>query len=382
MFNFTKRKTDCLYLLILIFTLVISGCTTKQKETTSKKEENDPAKNEMNKDGNSLIPPLEAAEGEFLQVIGWIDQNTICYLSKSTDSYKLFTYNIYSGEHKSLYSSENEIYTVKISPQKSKLLVYTFTEGYNGKVYILDTKGNIQYNKELETYDIEFVWNPYNENEIMVSTFSKDWDSKEFLLSIEQETWNEINLQNPFPRWLNKNEVAYINWNQSSPSLHAEIWKMNLETGEENEEESLSEAYHVDTLQDGLLTITSDENNSDEASYTFYNQDLQPLSTLTVPRLSKYTDWLIPFNDAVGDTLFTLVPIESGYADTYTEGFELLSIQSTDGKIKKWLNNKWENQPIEVSQDMKWCLYGYYYEQVINLETGEVFSLFNEHSMD
>lgn len=36
-----------------------------------------------------------------------------------------------------------------------------------------------------------------------------------------------------------------------------------------------------------------------------------------------------------------------------------------------------EDQPIQISSDGKYCLFGYYYENMLDMETGEISSLFS-----
>ncbi|WP_368773627.1 hypothetical protein [Mesorhizobium sp. M7A.F.Ca.MR.362.00.0.0] len=45
------------------------------------------------------------------------------------------------------------------------------------------------------------------------------------------------------------------------------------------------------------------------------------------------------------------------------------------GEKPKVIKEGLENEPISISPDGKWALYGFYLEKLINLETGEVIPL-------
>jgi len=117
------------------------------------------------------------------------------------------------------------------------------------------------------------------------------------------------------------------------------------------------------------------------AHYTFYDK-LDEKADISLPRLSNYSDWLIPYSDMKDEKLFTFYPESSGDATNYTNGFSLVSIDTASGKQQKVIKEGLENEPISISPDGKWSLYGFYLEGIINLETGKVIPLFQTVKAD
>lgn len=365
----SKRNVHGLFLLLLIFTLVLSGCSHKQKETTSKEDEKDNQKKEKIQ---ALALPMQAENGELLEVSGWLDDHTICYISKG-DSYYVFKYDIYSGKHTLLYTSANEISALKISPDYSKLLVFTNEENYQGTIAILNNEGKQLFSKQLKSYEAEFVWNPFDEDKLLVSSFTKEWASSSHLLSIQKGTLEEVSLDNPFIVWTDKETFAYLGWQEDTASISSPVTSKNIYTGEQSVLES--DAYSIGSKGSSVFTISDDPENMQKAHYIFYNK-LKAKSEISLPRLSNFSDWLIPYYDIADDKMYTFYPEESGDATTYAGTYTFVTIDMSSGETENVIKKDLENEPISISPDGKWSLYGFYMENIINLETGEIIPLF------
>lgn len=376
MTDLSKRNAHGFFLLLLIFTLVLSGCSHKQKETTSKEDEKEDQKKEKIQ---ALALPMEAENGEVVEVSGWLDAQTISYITSKGNSYYVFKYDIYSGEHKLLYSSENEITALKISPDLSKMLVFTNEEDFQAKIEIIDKDGKQLYSDQLQSYDAEFVWNPYDEDKLLVSSFTKEWESNSYLLSIKDGRLEEIELDNPFVVWADKETVAYLGVMERN-SMSSPVTTKNIYSGEESVI-SGNTAYSIGGNGQVIFTISDDEQDMQMAQYTFYDK-LDEKADITLPRLSNYSDWFIPYSDIVDEKIFTFYPESSGDATNYTGGFSLISIDTASGEQQKVIKEWLENEPISISPDGKWSLYGFYLEGIINLETGEVIPLFQTVKAD
>ena len=377
MTDLSKRHAHGFFLLLLIFTLVLSGCSHKQKETTSKEDEKEDQKKEKIQ---TLALPMKVENGEVVEVSGWLDARTISYITSKGNSYYVFKYDIYSGEHKLLYTSDNEITALKISPDLSKLLVFTNEEDFQGKIVIINKDGKQLFSEQLQSYDAEFIWNPYDEDKLLVSSFTKEWESNSYLLSIKDGRLEEVELDNPFIVWTDKETVTYLGW-MAEDSLSSPVITKNIYSGEESVISGRN-AYSIGGSNDQMIfTISDDEQDLQMAHYTFYDK-LDEKADISLPRLSNYSDWLIPYSDMKDEKLFTFYPESSGDATNYTNGFSLVSIDTASGKQQKVIKEGLENEPISISPDGKWSLYGFYLEGIINLETGKVIPLFQTVKAD
>ncbi|MFT8319287.1 MAG: hypothetical protein ABF649_00105 [Bacillus sp. (in: firmicutes)] len=372
MFDHLKRKAEVVFLLILLFTLVLSGCYPKQKEITGEEDEKDVPKKEQKE--KSLLPPIKKIVGEFVQIAGWLDDDKIAYISKTEKGYQLYSYNLFAGTYTKLFQSKSEMVNVKISPNLNQILIYTAASDDTGEITIIDKNGNALFTTSLASYDADFLWNPFNENELLVSAFTDEWKSKVSLLSIHQKQLLPLKNINPFSQWLNKEELAYLDWEKDDASFEAPIKAKNVQTNHEVDY-NLSNVFSMHVFKEAVVAISTDSNDIDTAVYSFYQHDFRKNSSFSAPHLSKYTDWLIPYFDLHNTSFYTFIPKESGSADTYNSGFDFMSINTKTGTKKQVVKQPLENQPIQLSPKSDWCLYGYYLEQIINVKTGEIFSL-------
>lgn len=368
MFPLSKRNTLGIVLLFTFFTLIMSSCAPRQSDSASENEAKD-----KNVNNNTMLPPISPIEGEFQQVYGWIKKDTICYSAKLEGVYKIYSYNIYTGKHFPLYESESELSNVIIN--NNQLLIYSALSDEEGEIHIIDSKGNEMLSKRLQSYETDFAWNPHNENELLITIFTKDWETKVSTLDIQENVLNDFPVSIPFPQWLSTEKIMYLDWDQSNPSLYAPLKIFNLETKEETELD-LSNIYFIDQKNDYLLTISSTV-KEDEGVYTFYRADLSKQASIHVPRLSKFANWLVPNYTIYKNKFLTFVPKQNGNAETYQDGFELLEVDMETGQSRKLFTNlDFEDQPIQISNDGSYCLFGYYFEKILDMETGEITPLF------
>ena len=365
---FYKRNMLSIILLFTFFTLILSGCDLWQSDTPSDKDAKD------KKTEKTILPPISPMEGEFIQVFGWINKNTICYAAKTDNEYKLYTYNLFTGKHTPVFNSESTLANVIINDQH--LLIYSVLSDAEGEIHIIDSTGKKLLSQTIQSHETEFSWNPYNENEMLITTFSEEWESKVYKLDIKESTISEFSKPTPFPRWISDKEVMYLDWDQDNPSLYAPLKIFNVESEDEKEVE-LQSVYYIDKKNQYLFTVSSDSENSTEAIYSFYDENLEEKTSVSIPRLSKFSNWLVPNYTVYEDRLLTFVPRNAGNAETYQEGFDLTEINMGTGESEILLPDMdIEDQPIQISSDGKYCLYGYYLENTIDMETGEVIHLF------
>lgn len=365
-----RGKSACLFLLLFLFTLVLVGCADKQKNLKNNKEEKGAASAEQKE---KSIFPIKYKDGDFIQVAGWLSDQSIAYIAKKGTNYQLYEHQLSTGKDKLLYQSDKEVVTVKISPDLQKVLIYT-NSLKGGKITIIDSGGNVLYESVLASFEAEFAWNPFTNNEIVVTTFKEDWNSHVFLLKVNDQKLMEKAFLKPFSQWLNKEELAYIKWEEQDSAFQSPLKKINIQTKVESVL-SLSNVYSFYTTKDTIITISTSEEEDEQAMYTFYDYNFQKYTNISMPRLSKFNDWFVPYFDINNDQFYTFVPKQNGDIETYNKGFNFISYNKKNGSKKYIGKQLYENEPISLSPNGKWCLYGYYFEKLMNVSTGEIQSL-------
>ncbi|WHY65707.1 hypothetical protein QNH17_21840 [Neobacillus sp. SuZ13] len=365
-----------LYLFLLI--LILGACA--QNEQVKQKV---PVKNAKPKSpvattsGDKWKLPISIPEGEFSKLAGWLSEKQVLYITNLEQSSSIYRYNLFTGKSELIYKSEYPIINVQISPSQKSILIHASPSASEGKVTIIDTKGSVILQKDFPSYELAFEWNPYNESQILVTKFAEDWSFQVFLLDLGQSTTSELDVPQPFMKWVAVNQIAWINLIEDQPALLAPLNGRNLETG--IEKNLFPSVINFSAYPDLLMTITKNEQNQSMSSYSFFDNKLRKLFTFSMPQLTKYTDWLVPFYDYNEEKsqFITLRPLSGGESDTYSEGFQLLTYNLKNGRSNLIMNGL-ENEPMILSPTGDALLYGNRYEKIIDLNGKKLYELIKE----
>jgi hypothetical protein len=362
------------FLFLLVFASIVSACSHPQDAKPSPSEDNDKQNVPPSQPKDTWKLPIKIPEGEFYKVGCWYSDHQLLYITNLEQSSSVYLYNLLTGSSQLLYKSEVPIVTLQISPSKKNILIQSSPSTYEGQVTILSPEGTEIFKQSIPSYELAFEWNPFNESEILISAFNEDWTFQMLLLDIGQRKTTELTLPQPFIKWLGNEEVAYLKWNEDSPSLFAPIMKLDLSN--EAEEEIFTDVLQFATYKDILMTVTVQDDGQLQASYTFYNKEKKELNSFSIPHLSMFSGWLVPYNDLneKKGEFITLKPVKSAEADAYREGFELVSYDIENGSSNVIMKNL-KNEPILLSPSGEAALFGNRFDKLINFKTKELMEL-------
>lgn len=362
-----------LFMFVISISL-LSGCTSEKSSNGDgpKKE----ARREEAFSSASIQAPLANTDGEIGKIIGWTSDETIVYITHIKQGSRVYTYHLSSGKEQLIYESKLPIISANISPSRNHILLHASSNTTEGAIIIIDQKGSILVEKTIDSTELSFVWNPFDENLVLVTAFNEQWEFTVSVLNIESNKLIESKVtKQPFVNWIDKDEAVYLDWNLNEPTFFAPIVKQKI-TGSVVETIDLENVFQLFSLGDKLLTLSVDDDNPEKAVYTFLSNDLKQKQTFTIPHLTRFSDWLVPSFDfnKEGNQFFTLCPLEGGASDTYQGGFQLVRYGLND-KDEELLFEGLENKPISVSPNGEFCLYGYQLENLIIFDTNEMVTL-------
>lgn len=370
------RKFTFQAIILLIIVFLINACSVqrtinhqsppKKKGISQTKTKNSPFHWKL---------PIPISNGEFFKVGGWLSDQEIVYVTNNGQTSSVYSYNLSSGESKLLFKSEYPIGLVQISPSKEYLLIQAAPTTYEGKVTIIDVQGNEKYTQTIPSYELTFEWNPYQESQVLISKFQADWTFQVYLMDFEQRTMKELTLNQPFLKWMSKDQLLYLNWDHNQQKLFAPLMLRSLADG--SEQTLFPKVFQFSAFKSMIMTITVID--KEEAKYSFYDQNLHLIHSFTMPQLTTYSDWLVPNYDfsEKQKKLITLRPLRSTNADTYKEGFQLTSFDLTKGSSKVLFKGL-DNDPLALSPSGDACLYGNRFEKIMDLTTKKITDIVKE----
>lgn len=374
---YSRFVMSLLFLLIIASSAVIQGCSESRAES-----QHTSAKHQLDKEKETPdtaffgthIQPIQPGAEEFHKSAGWLTNGSILYITNNGEGSSLYSYILGSGKSKLIYESGIPVVNAEISPDRNKILVHK-AESNIGVLTVIDLDGKEEFSAELESYELNFEWNAFNQNLIAVSAFSEDWDFKTYLLDLDQKELVEHEIPEPFIRWVSEKEFAYQEWQEDSMSLKAPVMIRSI--NDQKSVKKIEDVYQFDSIGKFLLTVAvEDESNNYSARYTFYSGGLTPVGSIDVPALTSFSGWLVPFYDLMDDgkEFFYLRPLHEGEADIYEDGFELVRYNLAKQKEEVILDGL-NNEYISCSPSGNMCLYGFQLEKVINIATREVIDL-------
>ncbi len=367
------------FIFIVIFLpLVLSACTNKEQQKPKIPAKNDKPKSQLPADsGREWKVPISITEGEFYKVGGWLSDTEVLYVTNQDQTSSVYRYNLLSGKSALIFKSEHPIVNVQISPAKKYILIHSSPSSYEGVVTVIDTKGSEKLKQSFPSYNLVFEWNPYKETEIMISKFEEDWSFQMFLLDLTSARATELSLPQPFIKWVDVKNVAFLNWDHDNPALFAPLKIKGLENG--IEQTVFPKVLHFSAFRDLRMTVTVHDTDQSKAIYSFFNQNMKKVFSFSIPQLTKFSDWLVPFydyNEKKGE-FASFAPKQSGEFDSYFEGFQLLSYNLKKGSSKLIMDGL-ENEPIAFSPSGDLLLYGNSLEKLIDIHDQKVYELIKE----
>jgi hypothetical protein len=367
-----------LFLLLIASSAVLQGCSKSPVESVHAGAKHHLDREKKTPDAAFLgmdIQPIQPGDEEFHKAAGWLTNGSILYITNNNgDGSSLYSYTLGSGKSEILYKSAIPIVTAEISPDKERILVHKAVSN-KGVLTIIDLEGKEIYSANIESYELNFEWNPFNHDLIAVSAFTEDWDFKTFLLDLKQNKMIEHEIPEPFIRWVSDHEFAYQEWEEGSMTLQAPVKIVSFK--DNKSERSLDSVYLFDTLGKFLLTVAiENENELHRAQYTLYSEGLKQVASFDAPLLTSFSGWLVPFYDLMDDGKYFLYlrALHEGEADIYEDGFELVRYE-LDTQEEEVILTGLNNENISCSPSGNLCLYGFQLERVINMDSKEMTEL-------
>jgi hypothetical protein len=364
-------------------TLILCGCSPEPASRDGGENGKDQSaprtadKGQGDQEEKFKVKPVTVEKGEIQSINGWVGKNILAFTVAGQEGTKVITHNIKTGKQQTIYEGEDSIAAVTVSPSGKYLLIQSPQAGNESTITIIDHEGAQLAEETMELYELAVEWNPFDENSLLLSVFNEDWEFQVFRLQISEKKLEKIGLPEPFAQWISKNDLFFLDWSEKSPSLFAPMKKIGLLNGEAKT--VLNDLIKAEALPEGIVALSVDQEQEGMSEYTFYDESFQPVSSFSMPHLTRYSDWLVPYYayDQSAGKFYTFEPLYSTEADAYAEGFRLISY-NPDEQTKDTIFEGMENEPLSCSPEGSWCLYGFYFEKLLNMADKTMVDLVKE----
>ncbi|MEC1750031.1 YqgU-like beta propeller domain-containing protein [Bacillus mojavensis] len=340
-------RSVCLILLSALL-VCLSACEPSHQQqkqaATAKSEEKE-------------IVPLPAGKADGAE--GWLNNNTILYTASDPTKTELLAYQIFNGKTEKLYQTDGQIVDVQINP-KEQMILLQITHSQQTAVVLMNHKGETLYQKEYETYELEAAWNQYDPYQMMVTVFTENWDFNTYYVDAKTDKSALSPIQVPFVHWTSKNTFDYLKEGRNDKEGPLYTYDIASEKEKKLEEDVLYfDSFHdmsftvkADSGENGLYEFTSPQSNGEAVTAEW---KLQTKYTSLAPMEYDYEE--------AGGLFYTFK--ESG------DAYKLSAIDMKSGKMQDLFTLP-EMEPIQVSPNGKYALYGFHFERMISLKSHEI----------
>lgn len=358
--------------LMLLFVIFVSvGCLNGQGSETSTEEKK--RKNGAGSETAIVRLPIPVGDEVFNRAYGWIDKYTILYSTNGVQGENVYAYNVKKGTNRHITTSQSAIISMEISNSGEYIFMRSASGPSSSLITIMKKDGTIEFTHVLDAFDLTMEWNPYNEQEIFLAVFSEDWQEKTYFLSLADHKITAASSIDPFSKWYSPKQFVYLDWIGENAAVSADLILKDLNT--KQEEKLLSGVSHTDTFKDVLMTVTDNPDDTEQAVYTFYGENLKELGSFVTPQELGFSSRLVPEYDYLADekAFFFFQPVMKNKSG-HDEKFQLMEYDVEKNKLSMVMGGL-KNEPLSCSRDGRFCLYGFQFEKLIDLKEKTIMKL-------
>lgn len=370
-------KGTYLIVILVVISFFLSGCTSFQthgienamKREIDIREKSIPSGHFM---GEIPIIPIDL-EGEHFHSVGdWYNETSILYIVDQHNRMgsNIYRYHLYTGEKELFFETPHQIIGLEGSENNNYFAIHTSSSINEANLVIIDKKGKEVVNWPVVSTELQYVWNPFDETKLFITSFQEDWSFKNFVLDLDTQKIKESDITQPFIQWLSDKEVLYLKWDEEFQENTAPLYSYHLEN--KSEEEISEQVLGFHTYQSMFMTVSPKDNQS---IYQFLDPDSKSLKqSFTLPNIETYSDrWWIPNYDynKKQDLLLVYKPIMK---EQQFESLQLVtySLQSAEESV---VLQGVEDRPLLISPDGELSLIGYQFEEILDLRTNKLQSI-------
>lgn len=318
-------------------------------------------------DLSSGIKLQSIPKGEFLYVVGWLDDTTILVALASDGGYGLYSHDLHTGEEQLIRTFSDRLVFAALSTNGRRMLVQVAAQQGNN-VMMIDKSGKplaeFLYTEGILT---DVSWNPANEGQVFLSVQKTAGRPVPYLWDLSKAEWTELPDTEEMPAWYSEN--MYLHKKSGTEGVSALVLSDMRSPGEDTVIDREILAYGQ--AGESVWVVTPSDFNEEELLVISYYPLLISQGYLALPRIVVGGGLVIPeFKKGnESDTTFAVIPKQ----DPESTGgivFELARIDFP-GNVSEGLTEVERMAPISVSPEGTYVLYGTRYECLYDVERND-----------
>lgn len=362
--NMKKTTASKLSVLLLVF-IFLSGCSSQNETVPSEDSE---SKSEL------IFEKIPLAKEEFRKIIGWKSTEEVIVQAGNVEGDSLYSFNIQTGEFDLFYEIDSFILASRIIMEEEKVIVQLVKDAKSSLI-VLNFKGDVLQEQDIQSSGfVDINVNVQNPSLAFISYYEGENNTAVYNWNMETNEYKKVESASLEPQWYSENLYLFVDNGED----------FSLETGKlymgdiRSDEILLLDSYVSDFYlhEDSFIKFTPSDFNEQEIMLAYQYPFLVDVGFMVVPKVTMNERIIFPqLTQAVRDSaIYGIFAQEAVSLEEQAGNFMFSEIDFETGKLNAVVEVP-ENAPILISENGKYCLFGWSYEMLIDIENQQLYEL-------
>ncbi|MCI3029930.1 hypothetical protein QNK01_10200 [Desemzia incerta] len=352
--------------LLLIIVFFLSACHSQEDEA---------APSEDGETGSNFIfEQIPLDKEEFRKIIGWKSTEEVIVQAGGVEGDSLYSFNILTGDFDLFYEVDSFILASRIVMEEEKVIIQLVKDA-NSSLIVVNFKGDVLQELEIQSSGfVDINVNAQNPSLAFISYYEGENNTAVYNWNMTTNEYTEVESASLEPKWYSENLYLFIDNGED----------FSLETGElymgdiRSDEILLLDSYASDFYlhEDSFIKFTPSDFNEQEIMLTYQYPFLVDAGFMVVPKVTMNERIIFPYlTQAVRDSaIYGIFAQEAVSLEEEAGKFMFSEIDFENGKLNEIVKVP-ENAPILISENGKYCLFGWSYEMLIDIENQQLYEM-------
>ncbi|MGX7419630.1 YqgU-like beta propeller domain-containing protein [Carnobacterium gallinarum] len=345
---------------VVIVTLVSIGVIGCQKHTDLQIKK--PHQTESTLTYKKIPLPLET----FKRVMGWLTKDEILIHGGGNNEDTLYRFNILTGKLSVLYEAKGLILTSAISADRKKIFIQ-LADNPNSRLEIVSSDGVLLQEQKISTANyLNVNWNASNNQNLFLAYYESENHLKVLNWQLASNDFQEIPGDSLTPIWYSDHLYVYVDNFGEFFLTRGKLYLGDTRTGEKTELSDQVSNFYL--TNDALITFTPSDFSEDALLLNYQYPFLVDQGFLEIPKMTMNQRLLFPYlsQEKRQAPIYGVFPKKAVHLELEAGDFQLARLNFKKSKVEPIVDLP-DNAPIQISPDGTRSLYGWRFENVIDL---------------
>lgn len=352
-----RLTTSKIAVLLLVIALFLGACRSEEGTPIQGDEAEAPIEFEQ----------IPLPKKEFRKIIGWKSDEEIIVQSGDVKGDSLYSFNILTGAFDLLYETDSFILASSILADEEKVIVQQVKDS-ESTLIVLNYKGKAIQELSINSNGfVDINVNSQNSAVAFISYYEGENNTAVYNWNIETNEYTEVESASLNPQWYSENLYLFVDNGEDFTLGTGKLYMGDIR----NDEILLLDSYVSDFFlhEDTFIKFTPSDFNEQEIILTYQYPFLVDMGFMMAPKVTMNNRILFPYlTQAERNSSIYGIFAEKAVAIEEEPGkFSFAELNFEEGKVESIIEVP-EEAPILISENGKYCLYGWSFEMLIDIE--------------